>query len=441
MHIRRGGVTTSAIEDEGPLARVLSRIVHLERGEAAALMLSFLYFFLVLSAYYIIRPVRDAMGTTLGKGGLEKLFTIVFLVMLAAVPVYGFVVSRFPRRWVVPIVYLFFAAQLAGFWLALASGVAGPAIASVFFVWVSVFNLFVISLFWITMSDLWHSEQAKRLYGFIAAGGSAGALAGPLITQTLVGVVGANALLLISAALLIAAIAVALALRRTLDADAGSSSGAPQVVTARSVVAGAVEVFRSPYLLSIAGWVLLANLVSTLFYLEQTRIVGEMLTDQTARVTLFSRIDLAVSVLTILAQLLVTGRLLEKIGIGWAAAAVPAWATLGLVALSISPTLAVVVTVLAVERAIGFAFSNPAVKVLYTVIGREEKYKAQSFVDTVVFRGGDAASGWMINGLKTLGIGSSGIAAVVAPLGLVWLALSLWLGKRQAELAEEKGER
>jgi AAA family ATP:ADP antiporter len=436
--VRRGGVTTSAFVDEGPLARVLSRLVHLERGEAAALLLSFLYFFLVLAAYYIIRPVRDAMGATLGKGGLEQLFTIVFLVMLAAVPVYGFVVSRFPRRWVVPIVYLFFASQLVGFWMALSSGFDGPKLAAVFFVWVSVFNLFVVSLFWITMSDLWQSEQAKRLYGFIAAGGSAGALAGPLITQGLVGIVGANALLLISAALLTAAMAAALAVRRYLGAESEGQAGQQQVVTARSVLAGAVEVFRSPYLASIAAWVLLANLVSTLFYLEQTRIVAETLTSQDARVTLFSRIDLAVSILTILAQVLVTGRLLERIGVGVAAAAAPAWATLGLVALAVSPTLGVVVAVLAVERAIGFAFSNPAVKVLYTVLGREEKYKAQSFVDTVVFRGGDAASGWLINGLKAAGLGTAGAAAAVAPLGLAWLGLSLWLGKRQGELARNK---
>ncbi len=433
-------MTTSTIEGESPLERLLARVVHVERGEAAALLLSFAYFFLVLSAYYIIRPVRDAMGVTLGKGGLETLFTIVFLVMLAAVPVYGFVVSRFPRRMIVPIVYLFFASNLVAFWLALTSGVSTAAVAATFFVWASVFNLFVVSLFWITMSDLWHSEQAKRLYGFIAAGGSAGALAGPLITQAMVGVLGANALLLISAGLLVGAMLVAQAVRRHLGADRDEGAAGEQVTTLRSVVAGAVEVFNSPYLMCIAGWVLLANLVSTFFYLEQSRIVGETLTDQAQRVALFSRIDLAVSVMTILAQLLVTGRMLERVGVGIAAAAVPLWATIGLVALTFSPTLAVVVTVLAVERAIGFAFSNPAVKVLYTVVGREEKYKAQSFVDTVVFRGGDAASGWMIGGLKGLGVGSSGIAAIVAPLGLVWLALSLWLGKRQSELAAEEGK-
>lgn len=438
-HQRRDpSVTTSRIEGASPLERLLARVVHVERGEAAALLLSFAYFFLVLSAYYIVRPVRDAMGVALGRGGLEMLFTIVFLVMIAAVPVYGFIVSRFPRRLIVPIVYLFFASNLVGFWLFLASGVSTATVAATFFVWVSVFNLFVVSLFWITMSDLWQSEQAKRLYGFIAAGGSAGALAGPLLTQGLVGVVGTNALLLVSAALLTGAMLVAQAVRRHLAADSDSSGAEQKVATARSVIAGAIEVFKSPYLMSIAAWVLLANLVSTFFYLEQSRIVGETLSDQAERVALFSRIDLAVSVMTILAQLLVTGRLLERVGVGIAAAAVPLWATIGLVALTISPTLAVVVTVLAVERAIGFAFSNPAVKVLYTVVGREEKYKAQSFVDTVVFRGGDAASGWMIGGLKALGVGSTGIAAIVAPLGLVWLALSLWLGKRQSEMAERK---
>lgn len=428
-------MTAAEIDRRSPIERLLSRVVHIERGELPALLVSFAFFFLVLSAYYVVRPVRDSVGVTLGRGSLEGLFTIVFLVMLAAVPAYGWLVSNVSRRLVVPAVYLFFIADLMIFWGLFSAGISDRSVASTFFIWVSVFNLFVVSLFWITMSDLWENAQAKRLYGFIAAGGSAGALAGPLLTQGLVGLLGAHALLLVSAVLLAGAMLASMALRQLL----GSATRSPRdddLPAGKDILAGAVEVWRSPFLFRIALWVLLANLVSTFFYLEQSRIVGETIADRTDQVRLFARIDLAVSIMTILAQVFVTGRILEKIGVGAAASAVPVWATLGLMALTISPTLPVVVGVLAIDRAILFAFSSPAIKVLYTVVRREQKYKAQSFIDTVVYRGGDAASGWMISGLsKGLGFSGPAISAITVPLGLVWLALSYTLGKQQADLA------
>jgi AAA family ATP:ADP antiporter len=431
-------VTIGSSEIEtGPVGQALARVVHVLRGEVAPLLLSFATFFLVLSAYYVIRPVRDEMGVALGRDALERLFTVVFLVMLAAVPLYGWIVSSVPRRLIVPCVYLFFVVNLVLFRLAGGDGQPGPWLAGTFFVWASVFNLFIVSLFWITMSDLWASAQAKRLYGFIAAGGSAGALTGPFLTQALVGVLGASNMLLVSATLLAGAMLTAIALRRHVVAGGGAGTAEEELPVGRNILAGAVRVWESPYLFRIALWVLLANVVSTFFYLEQSRIVGETLTDRTARVTLFARIDLAVSVLTILAQVLVTGRLIERLGVGLAAAAAPAWATLGLVALAISPTLAVIVTVLAIERAIGFAFSNPAARVLYTVVDREEKYKAQSFVDTVVFRGGDAAAGWLFGSLaRGAGLGVTTVAALTLPLAAVWVWLSLGLGKRQEDLAK-----
>lgn len=430
-------MTTSDTAAVTPFERLLTRVVHAERGELAALLVSFAYFFLVLSAYYVIRPVRDEMGVTLGRDALEVLFTIVFFVMLAAVPLYGFVVSHFPRRLIVPLVYLFFVANLVVFWLVLGSSATTTKLAAgTFFVWASVFNLFIVSLFWITMSDLWHTDQAKRLYGFIAAGGSAGALAGPFLTQSIVGVIGAANMLLVSALLLAGAMVAAVILRRLFAAEAGVGTRDEELPVGRNILAGAVEVWRSPYLFRIALWVLLANVVSTYFYLEQSRIVGETLTDRTQRVQLFARIDFAVSVMTILAQVFATGRLVERFGVGVAAAATPVWATLGLIALAVSPTLAVVVTVLAVERAIGFALSNPAARMLYTVVGREEKYKAQSFVDTVVFRGGDAAAGWLFgSAARAAGVGGVALAVLSLPLAMAWVWLSLVLGRQQAERA------
>jgi AAA family ATP:ADP antiporter len=407
------------------LERVLTRVVAVQRKEIVGLLWSFAFFFCVLCAYYIIRPLRDEMGVTLGPQRLPWLFSAVLVVMLAAVPLFGWVVSTFARRRIVPVVYGFAIANLFGFWLCFASGAHGAIVAATFFVWVSVFNLFVVSLFWSLMSDLYRSDQASRLYGFIAAGGSAGALAGPLFTQSLVGILGATNLLLVSALLLLAAIKAALVLRRLFA----------------GILAGAIAVWRSPYLFRIALWILVANLVSTLFYLEQARIVGETLADRTQRVQLFARLDLAVSIATILAQVFLTARVLERFGLTAAIATLPAFAALGLVGLALAPTLAVIVSILAIERALAFAISNPAMKVLYTVLEPEQKYKAQNFNDTVVFRAGDAASGWIFNSLaKSLGLSLGAIAGITLPLAAFWLLLSLRLGRGHAQRAAGSGE-
>jgi ATP:ADP antiporter, AAA family len=428
------------VSTPAPLARsrperLLAATVEVERNEIAALLWSFAFFFFVLCAYYIIRPLRDEMGVSLGPARLQWLFSAVFVVMLAAVPLFGWVVSSFARRRIVPIVYGFLIANLLGFWGLFAAGVHGTLVAGTFFVWVSVFNLFVVSLFWSLMSDLYRSEQARRLYGFIAAGGSAGALAGPLLTQSLVGVLGATNLLLVSALLLLAATQAALALRHLFSGVAGRQS--EERPLGKGLLAGAIAVWRSSYLFHIALWILLANLISTLFYLEQARIVGETLADRTQRVQLFARLDLAVSIATILAQVFLTPRVLARFGLAAAIAVLPCFAALGLIGLALSPTLIVIVSILAIERALAFAISNPALKVLYTVLAPEAKYKAQNFNDTVVFRGGDAASGWIFNSLaKSLGLSLASVAVLSLPAALLWLLLSLRLGRQHAERAQ-----
>ncbi len=426
------GLRTPSTLSPSRLPGLLAHFVHVERNEIAGLLWSFAFFFFVLCAYYIIRPLRDEMGVSLGPGRLQWLFSAVFVVMLAAVPLFGWVVSSFARRRIVPIVYGFLIANLLGFWGLFHISAHGAVIAGAFFIWVSVFNLFVVSLFWSLMSDLYRSEQATRLYGFIAAGGSTGALAGPLLTQSLVGVVGPTNLLLVSAVLLLAATQSALVLRG-LFARHGARQGEDRPL-GKGLLAGAIAVWNSPYLFRIALWILIANLVSTLFYLEQARIVGETLADRTQRVQLFARLDLAVSIATILAQVFLTARVLARFGVATAIAVLPTFAGLGLLGLALSPTLAVIVSILAIERALAFAISNPAVKVLYTVLEPEQKYKAQNFNDTVVFRAGDAASGWIFNSLaKSLGLSLGAVAALSLPLALLWLALSLRLGRQHAE--------
>jgi AAA family ATP:ADP antiporter len=416
----------------GRLERLIGRMVILERREIPQLLASFAFFFCVLAAYYVIRPVREEMGVRVGREWLQTLFVIVFFVMLAAVPLFGWVASSFAKQRIVVVVYAFFIFNLVVFWSLFDLGSVGVYVAGTFFVWVSVFNLFAVSLFWSTMADTYSSGDAKRLYGLIAAGGSIGAISGPLITQSLVHLVGTANLLLVSAGLLCGALAAAHALRNAI----GTAAGREEHLAQGGLLAGAVHVWRSPYLFRIALWVLLANLIGTFFYFEQARIIGEAYSDAADRVQLFARIDLVVNALTILGQLFVTGRLLRRVNIGVAAAALPVSGLLSLLALAVAPVAAVIVGVMIVERAVTFAIANPALRVLFTVVPAEDKYKAQNFIDTVVFRGGDAASGWVFGSLaKSLGIGMSMVALLAVPVAAVWTFMSLALGRRQAELA------
>jgi AAA family ATP:ADP antiporter len=418
------------------LPAAFRRLAQIERGELRALASSFVLFFSVLAAYYVIRPVREEMAVTVGREWLQTLFVIVLIVMVAAVPLFGWVVSRFVKRRIVPVVYAFFIACLGVFWLLLTVHGAGVLTAGAFFVWVSVFNLFAVSLFWSVMADTYNSEQAKRLYGLIAAGGSAGAISGPLITQSLVHVLGSANLLLVSAAFLTVGI---LAVRAMRDAtgSAGGGAGAQQDerLAGGGLLAGARRVWQSPFLFRIALWVLIANLIGTYFYFEQTRIVGEAYSNPADRVQLFARMDLAVNTLTVLGQLLVTGAFLSRLGVGLTAAIMPATAMAGLSALAVAPSVGVIAAVMIVERAVGFAFANPALRTLYTVVPAEDKYKAQNFIDTVVFRAGDAASGWLFGPVaKAAGFGLSAVVVLALPLAAMWLALSVALGRRQSQL-------
>jgi ATP:ADP antiporter, AAA family len=422
----------SATMPGSALAARLRTLVQVEPGEMPGLALSAVYFFCVLTAYFIVRPIREEMGVRVGPDGLNILFSVVFVVMLAALPLFGWLATRFQRAAVIPVVYGFFIANLLLFWVLFSMATEAAWVAGMFFVWVSVFNLFVVSLFWSLMSEKWNSDQAKRLYGCIAAGGSAGAFCGPLITQTLVKPLGATNLLLVSAALLGGALVCVAALRRVeRHGPARAGDRPPQL---RDVVAGAVNVWRSPYLFGIALVVLLANLISTYFYFEQNRIVGLTIPDKADRVQLFARIDLAVSVLTILAQLFLSARLMQRLGVGFTAAALPAVVSLGLIAIAVSPTLWIIVLVVVIERAVAFAFANPAFRVLYTAVDPEDKYKAQNFIDTVVYRGGDAASGWLFNSFaRQAGLSMSAIALLTLPLAGWWVWLALKLGREHGE--------
>jgi ATP:ADP antiporter, AAA family len=399
-------------------------LLDIQPGEGAVALGSFLTFALVLGGYYLIRPVRENFSAEATADQRQLWFLLVFAVMLAAVPVFGWIVARISRALVLPGLYGLFIAILLAFWLALSAG-AGGALGGAFFVFGSVFNLFVVSLFWILMSDLYDSGQAKRLYGFIAAGGTMGAVLGPLAASQLVPLVGQHNLLLMSGLALSAAAALSIWLRRFARTTRDEADAPEAPATLRSILSGAERVVRDPYLLRIALYVLAANLLSTFFYLEQARLAGETIADATARVQFFSERDLITSVLTVAVQVALTGPIMARFGIGAAASVLPALTIAGLAIYAAMPELHVVAAIMVAERVSAFALSNPATKVLYTAVDADERYKAQNFIDTVVYRGGDALSGVVFSGLtKTMGWPLAAVAAVSIPVAGAWLWMS-----------------
>jgi len=410
--------------------RWLSRVVAVRPEEVRALLWSFAYFFCLLAAYYILRPLRDEMGVAGGVKNLQWLFSATFVTMLAAVPCYGALVARLPRRRFIPLVYHFFVANLAIFWLLLTLGVEKQMVARIFFVWISVFVLFAVSVFWSFMADLYNSEQGKRLYGFIAAGGSAGALAGPAITIGLAKAIGVVNLLVVAAVLLELAVMCAARLepKQEVVRKGEQSLGG-------GALDGLMMVVRSPYIAGITLWVALLSVAATFLYFEQAAIVAAASDDPAVRTRIFATVDLSVGVLTLAVQFLATGKLIERFGVGPALALVPLVFVAGFAVLAAAPVLAVVIAFQALQRTANFAISNPAREVLFTVLARDEKYKAKNVIDIVAVRGADAAGGWLVTGLRMLGMEARALAVSAIALAAIGFVLSVALGRAQGRRA------
>ena len=421
------------------MIRILRRAVDVREGELRALLLSFAYFFALLCGYYLLRPVREEMGVAGGVRNLPWLFTATFFAMLACVPLYGWVAGRWPRRVFIPVVYRAFAACLIGFFLAFQVEEWRPWVARVFFVWLSVFNLFVVSVFWSYLSDLFSSAQGKRLFGFVAAGGTLGAVTGPTITAALAVPLGPIPLLLGAIVLLEAATWCVRALGREAGSLRAAAPDGHESAGEKPIGGGMLDglklLFRSPYLLGIGLYILLHATTATFVYFEQANIVATTFGDPGERTRVFALIDLSVNVLTIITQLLATGRIVARFGVGWAGAILPALNAVGFLALALSPAIGVLAVFQVLRRAGDYAISRPAREVLYTSVRPEERYKAKNVIDTLVYRGGDAVSGWAFEGLRALGLGLGAIAVVTVPVALAWILLALALGRRHERRA------
>ncbi|HZW12907.1 MAG TPA: MFS transporter [Noviherbaspirillum sp.] len=395
-------------------------------GELRRVALAFSAFFLILCAYYILRPVRDEMAVQYGAHRLQWLFSATFIFTLAVVPAFGWVVRKMPRAYVLPVLYGFLVLNLVGFHFLFAYA-SGPRSAAAFFVWLSVFNLFVVSLFWSTLGDCFSTAESHRLYGYVAAGGTAGALAGPAITATLARHVDSASLLLLSAVLLALAAAFVVALRRCKLVD-GQAHVRP---LGGSIVAGIPLTARVKDLRGITLLVLCYTTVSTVLYIELVNQVGQAFSTSGERTRFFASVDLAVNTVALTLQLLGTRKLVGHFGLRVALSAVPALMIAGLSALTALTTLRGAIAFASVQtlhRAGEYALGKPGREMIYTTVDVESRYKAKNFIDTAVYRAGDAASSWVIAAVR--GAGLDAVALVGLPVALLWLVTGFRLGGR-----------
>ncbi len=428
----------AAQAESGSVYRLLKRILDVRPAEMRALGWSWLYIFAVLSSYYILRPIRDEMGVAGGVENLQWLFTGTLLGMIAVNPPFAALVAKLPRMRFIALTYRFFIANLLLFivLLHLATSAQNIWIGRIFFIWASVFNLFVVSVFWAVMVDVFDTEQSKRLFGFIAAGATLGGIVGSSLTASLAPAVPATYLLLVSALLLEVAIFSVRRLSRL-------SEGLSQMPVARrdeapiggSLLSGVTHTFSSPYLANVGVFILLFTITSTFLYFQQAEIARQAFANRGARTAFFAQVDLWVNILTLGAQLFATARVLRTIGVGLTLAMLPALSVLGFSGLALAPGMLVLVMYQVLRRAGNFAFARPTREVLFTVVPREDRYKAKSFLDTVIYRTGDQIGAWSYAGLGFAGLGMAGISAVAIPLSLAWLFNSVWLGRRQEKLA------
>jgi AAA family ATP:ADP antiporter len=414
----------------------LRRIVDVREGEVRALALSAAYFFFLLASFYIIRPLREEMGVAGGVRNLAWLFTGTLVTMLLVHTPFAALVARFPRRRFVTLTYRFFIANILLFYalLRVMPEAHGIWVGRVFFVWTSVFNLFVVSVFWAVMVDVFGPEQGKRLFGVIAVGGTLGAIAGAGVTALLAKPLGPVTLLLLSALLLELALQCMRALTHDVDPTPGRAATAEHPIGG-GTLGGILGALRSPYLLGICAYMLLFTLGSTVLYFHQASLAETHFTDRAVRTAFFARLDLAVNVLTVLTQVFVTARILRLLGVAATLSLVPILSMAGFATLGAVPLLATFVVFQVLRRAGEYAVGRPTREILYTVVTREEKYKAKNFIDTFVYRAGDQLAAWSYTGLTAVGLGIAAISWIMVPLAALWGAVAFWLGRREGERA------
>jgi len=405
-------------------------LINIRQGEWPRFLLAFSYFFFLLAGYFMLRPIRGAIAANHAES-LQWLYTATFVSMLLLVPVFGWLVSKFRRGRFVPGIYLFFISNLAYFAFAFEGDATGDWIQYGFYVWLSVFNLFVVSIFWSFMADIFHPGQAQRLFGSIMAGGSLGAISGPLLTANWVGDIGSRGVIQLAMVLLLVATVIAIILGRF---ERQRHQDKPAKIIGGSIWEGAVHVFKSKYLLLICLLMLSHNLVSTYLYIGLAMLVDQNIIGFDERTRFFSYVDLVVQILAFLFQFVITSRLVAHLGMPRTAILPPILLAAGFTLLGSSLGLVLFAAVQVAQRALNYGLLGPVKEMLFTVVDRETKYKSKNFIDTVVYRGSDVTASWVFKGMMTAGLSLSQLAWVYIPILGMW-GIGAWhLGKAYMRL-------
>jgi len=414
-----------------PISQLLKTTLKIEAHEVKATLGAFLFVVILMSAYYILRPVRDAMASDWSDAEVSWLWTLNFFISTAVVAAYGLAVSRFRFQLLVPAMYVFFALTFVTFYVLASAAGDRTLIDKAFYVWVSVFSLFHISVFWSFMSDLFNKEQARRLFSIIAAGASVGGLIGPSIPSFFSESLGTDNLMLIASVMLLAPIPIIFYLQSLKSSDLHNEALSPNPTAAAiggNPFAGFKLFFSNPYLLAIGLFIFLYTGISSFVYFELKNLLAEL--SRAERTAIWAQMDLAVNTLSIATGLFATGRIVSKFGMPVTIALVPVLICFGLIVIAISPLIGVVVGLQIIRRAGNYAVTRPAREMLFTRVDRETRFKAKPVIDIVAYRGGDTLMAWLFTGLtQGLGLGLAAVALVGAGIAALWALVGIYLGR------------
>ena len=413
----------------------ITRVLGIKRDELVAVAWSFLYFFCIMSAYFMLRSVRETMAIVSGVQTIPWLFTGTFALMMLATPVFGWVTSRYPRGTFLPWVYYFFVANILIFFVVFTyaqhNNLSLLWISRAFFVWLSVFNLFVVSVFWSFMADIYSKHQSRRLFGVITAGGSAGAFVGPLVTSVLVVQIGFQNLLPISALLLLLGVYCVHRLRQWVRhrdrEDESTNSVESEQPIGGAAWAGLKFVVNQRYFSAIAMALLCANFLGGAMYMYLAQMVSVTFEGTDRQTQIFAFMDAAINGLSFVGQLLIVKHSVKKLGIGWTLSLLPILSIAGFALLAFNPTFVIIAGFQILRRSLGFGFSKPTNDMLYSVVSPEAKYKAKNFIETTVYRGWDVVSTWTIRSIGSIGL--SGVALLCVPVAVIWMFIVRWIGR------------
>ncbi len=421
------------------IKKLLKRASDIEAHEVKATVLSFLLVFVLMLAYYILRPVRDAMASDWSDAEVSQLWTLNFFISTGVVALYGIAVSKLRFSRLVPGVYVFFAATFVLFYFFMQTIADRVLVDKSFYVWISVFAMFHLSVFWSFMSDVFNKDQARRLFATIGAGASAGALVGPMIPTLFAGIFGTDTLVLIGSVLLLIPVPIILILSKLKVSELKNedeSTDKSKFKIGGNPFAGFKSFVTNPYLLAIGVFILLYTMIGTFVYFEQKNLLADY--DRETRTQILGSIDWVVNVLTFGIAFFATSRIVRKIGMGYTLAMMPLLMCAGILILAFAPIIVVLLALQVARRAGNYAITKPAREMLFTEVDKETRFKAKPVIDVVVYRGGDTVTAWFFTGLtEGLGLGFAAVGIIGAGIAAIWAGVGIYLGRMYNHVKSE----